>query len=663
MPHSIDDTCIGLSDCILEPKHIWTKAKDITVHPSFDDVGGVSGFYRPPLAAPSMSVKMLVNGRSVEVADYCWSVDSISRVGYLDTLAVTSNLVPVAEYGYIERILLTNKSAVSQNLELEFSFSGGFEHLPSGKWGWVPPSTNKEALFESSSSGISASGSDQSIYYSFDFDAVYGDGCASIKLPIMAGSDVVFHLSCRHSDPRTSDSLSSIFEKAVRNNRDTYSATIDPFPALTSSNKDLEKFYNRGLVTFHTCIWESDSFTFTPFMAESGIDGGAVCNYPWGIAYICKLLSISHPSWLKQHIVQILKTDLRHHYAYTPLDGTPVGPWYSYNQYSIIACAYHYVNNTGDISFLRQVVNDKTVYDHLIDNACFGDDLSIPVRLIDYGTNENLLEMKKTSEYEHYVPSPNAERCWSYRAVAELGKRLGEPNDQLTKRANELSELINKELWDSDISWLVSKDLDGNSHSGWSIQVFDTLRTGVLNHEQAAALAEHLNEREFLSQYGVHSLSKLDPGYDCSDVDWGGPGVYSGDGPELMEDLYLSGLYEKGDEVLKRIIWWGCRLPYYPQAMIADAIDYRRDGRANIVAGLKINESLVFGLLGLVINDRSLSIKPHLPAFVGNYCIDNIRALGKDIRVDVCNEGYRVEINGKEDLQLYPLGHRLEICS
>lgn len=397
-------------------------------------------------------------------------------------------------------------------------------------------------------------------------------------------------------------------------------------------------------------------------MSESGIDGGAVCNYPWGIAYVCKILALSHPALLKKHLIQAFKTDLVHHYAYTPLDGKPVGPWYAYNQYSLIACAYYYVTLTGDVDFLYEIIDGKSVFDHLLDNACHGDDFSQPAKLIDYGTNENLLELKLTHSYEHYVPSPNAERCWNYRAVARLGQLIGAQAEPLLHRADELQSHLVRSLWNEDLGWLSCLDQGGNSNTSWSIQVFDVLRTGILDDHHISRLISHLNDKEFLSELGVHSLSKLDPGYDASDVDWGGPGVYAGDGPELVEDLYLSGCYAQADTLLGRLLWWGDRFPYYPQAILASEIGYRHDGRANVIAGLKAAECCIFGLLGLRVDiDGTISVKPHLPAYIYDYSIEGIKLHNGTLGVHVSGCGFKLVKNGMPEDKTHPLDQTTKI--
>lgn len=87
---------------------------------------------------------------------------------------------------------------------------------------------------------------------------------------------------------------------------------------------------------------------------------------------------------------------------------------------------------------------------------------------------------------------------------------------------------------DNDKKWLFSLDEKLQPKTAHSIQIFDVLRTGILTKDQERAIVSHLNEQEFLSEYGVHSLSKRDAGYDPFDEDWGEPGVYAGDAPELI---------------------------------------------------------------------------------------------------------------------------------
>jgi hypothetical protein len=178
------------------------------------------------------------------------------------------------------------------------------------------------------------------------------------------------------------------------------------------------------------------------------------------------------------------------------------------------------------------------------------------------------------------------------------------------------------------------------------------LRCGILSKSQEEKILTHLNETEFLSPFGIHSLSKKDPGYDLNDPDWGGPGVYAGDAPELIEDLYQSGYPEKAEDILKRILWWGKYLPYYPQAIVADQVDYRRNGRANVIAGISSTQSILFGVLGLqVSHDGKTSILVHKNRLFDTFRLEGLQVQGKNISVRSEGNHLTVSLQGGMEIQ------------
>ncbi|MCB9250583.1 MAG: hypothetical protein H6613_19605 [Ignavibacteriales bacterium] len=176
------------------------------------------------------------------------------------------------------------------------------------------------------------------------------------------------------------------------------------------------------------------------------------------------------------------------------------------------------------------------------------------------------------------------------------------------------------------------------------------LRCNVLSKDQEQKILNHLNEKEFLSEYGVHSLSKLDWAYDLNDADWGGPGIYAGDAPELIEDLYLSGYPEKAEDILNRILWWGKYLPYYPQAIIADKIDYRRNGRANIIAGITSTQSILFGLLGLqFLPDGDVYIKPEKTNLFNKFEINGLQIKEEVVDISIIENIISVKTKNQKE--------------
>ena len=418
---------------------------------------------------------------------------------------------------------------------------------------------------------------------------------------------------------------------------------------IKTSNPEFDLFYKRGILSLLTCEWNKAEMLLQPYFSESGIDGGAVCSYLWGFAYISKIMPLYKPEAWKEQIKQAIKADAENHYAFTPITGESIGPWYSYNQYSAIRAIYDYVLISGDHAFLSEKVNNQRVIDYCIKQALYKDIINRDVKLINYGTNENLLELKKTGTYQFFVPSPNAERCWSYRAVDELCNLAKFSSLNLSSRADNLAKLITQELWSNEKDWFLTIDTLGCRHFSPSIQIFDMLRCGILSKGQEEKILNHLNETEFISKYGVHSLSKEDSGYDLNDADWGGPGVYTGDAPELIEDLYLAGYPDKAEDLLKRILWWGKHLPYYPQAIIADKIDYRRNGRANIIAGITATQSILFGTLGLKFSSRgNISIKPMKTNLFNTFQLDGLLINGRSTSISIYGDEFFVTVNGEK---------------
>lgn len=647
---------IGAAQCILDDAHLWIHDRDTVARPGLEDVGGIRGFYHPPIAGGDTRISLLIDGEPLRAESYEWRPGEFVRVACRNGLEVQSSLVVVAGGAFVLTLIVGNATDGPRRLKVAWQIDPVFGVVPSDGWGWVPPKADapwrtQETLGSGIAFVLEGRGNPCLAIEAAGFEADIESRTLGKIVDLEPQESATLHLSAVVGAPDSAIErtrcLAADPDQSAQAAREAHSKRLAGFlhawPSLESSNSGLVDFYDRGLLSFFTCLWESDAFVLKPHMAESGIDGGAVCTYFWGIAYIAKLLAISRPDLLRAHIVQALRSDPFEHYAYTPIDGDSVGPWYAYNQFSVVWCIYQYALWTGETAFLSEQVAGRSVFEWVRANAVFLDDLSQDVHMTDFGDDHNLLELRRTDAYRHVVPSPNAERVWCLRAVDEMAGCIGLPGQGLGARAEELGRLIQDELWSEELGWFRTLDAEGRPRTCWSIQIFDMLRFGFLDAEKRAALVKHLNDGEFLSDFGVHSMSKRDRGYDPSDVDWGGPGVYAGDGPELVEDLWIAGAFEQGDDLLRPMLWRVARMPYYPQAVRADAVDYRRDGRANEVTGLKASETLVFGLLGLRVGgDGAVSVCPHLPSFVEDYAFRRVRVRGREFSVEVARDGYRL---------------------
>jgi hypothetical protein len=118
---------------------------------------------------------------------------------------------------------------------------------------------------------------------------------------------------------------------------------------------------------------------------------------------------------------------------------------------------------------------------------------------------------------------------------------------------------------------------DGAKELRYTNVMFRMIGSKVLDKEQEKGLLSHLNDNEFLSAYGLHSMSKQNPAYDQVDIDCGGGGDYVAYTPLIIELLYRAGHTTLAEEILKRTMGWGERLPYWGDSLVANQVEYRKD--------------------------------------------------------------------------------------
>lgn len=647
---------------LLLPGHLYCKSSGTSVEIRQTHFG-IGNIISPPYFCFPFSGKFFLFHQPVAVSDFEWyPAGTILKGKEINGVRSVMSVIPLwKSRGILAEITLENRSEREINIPAEWMAEGQIGQ--SENWEWYPPFAMKSspqdiqvksslgALEFQNASTIAVIKSQELKVNPEISNSLVGEITLkpgqkkSISLTILIGSN--------------SETLISEADELMRNPGNIQSDAFARYNQMLndveskapkfSGSPQLEAFYQKGLLTFLTCRWDIPEFISSPWYAESGIDGGALNNYCWGIAYISRMMSIVDPSAVRKLLLAYATADLRKTYALNPADGKGMGVLYSYNYYSIARATHDYIHITGDLNILNEKIGQQTYLDYLYQFCLSKEDLKSDPELIDFGDNSNLLELKKTSNYCHYTPSPNAERLLIYRYLSDFYNWLGmKTPDNLKQRAEKLKVVIRSRLWDSKHNWLFSLDQQQQPRTAYSIQIFDVLRTGALTRDQERAIVSHLNAVEFLSGFGVHSLAKTDEGYDASDIDWGGPGVYAGDAPELAEDLLNAGFTDRGIDVLNRILWWG-QFPYYPQAIRADRIGYREDGRPNEIAGMATSQSIVFGLFGISIGKDFVAVKPVNHSFVRGLSIKSLTIRNKQIDIQIQPEKseFSVVSNGK----------------
>src|SRR5690606_32966605 len=107
---------------------------------------------------------------------------------------------------------------------------------------------------------------------------------------------------------------------------------------------------------------------------------------------------------------------------------------------------------------------------------------------------------------------------------------------------------------------------------------------------------------------------------------------------QVAERLYKAGRPRDSEEILRRILWWGERTPYWGDSFACDEVQYRRDTPLQCtVDAAAVAQCIVFGMFGVRADfDGDLRIAPAPPSFAPKMELSGLRLRGRvlDIRVD-----------------------------
>jgi len=647
-------------DNIREEAHFGIINGQITTGVNFKDVFSISGLWAPPLASSDFLLEPLLFGQKVAAKDYVWHQYKIVRTGKLRCIETSSEtILPAGLRAALSIITLRNTSSRPVCLPVSINIRGGLDYI--GRWEFATPITNLMTQNSVVSGLIVKQNNCGAMVIGADIAGLIWNNTRSCwrgQIVLAPGVQKKFHLAvamdtklaaamktCRRmltTPQKIADSAKKSFIKQVR-------GLYARLPALEADNERLVKMYERSILHFLLCKWQVPEFVLHPYYGTGGINGGCVGNYLWNFGEGWEIHPLYDPKAVREHIKQFLKIDLTKHFAFNPIDGKGFGPWYQINQEKIIGLIYYYVLNTGDLAFLEDKVKGRTIIKHVINHALMGDDLSKPVALYDYGElGEQHLELRRNIPYHGIMPDLNGRRYLNYMWAYALSRLAGRPVYHLPERAAALKALLKRELWNSDKKWF-DFVISGKKDVRWTVQMYKLINSPVLDKEEEEGLLSHLNELEFLSRYGLHSLAKGDAAYDRNDVDNGGPGACTGFPPQIIERLYKAGHIKLAEDLFRRILWWGERMPYWGDSIVADKIDYRRDTPLQCTLdGITVAQTVIFGMFGVEVRvNGDIVINPHPPAFSPRIKLKGLKLRGMNIDISVNARKYTVIVNGR----------------
>ena len=643
----------------------------VTAGINYRSVVGIAGLWSPPYVSSNFMLDGRVNGEKVPTAKWTWRPFQVDREGTLDDVSVTSRTTLI--YGHRAAVVsVTFENSGSTDVPLEFFTLGWLDSVQD--WGFARPDSRTETTLRADDQTLTLLQDKLAIVLAIDsadwtWEVSGNLGRAVASLPAKQSRSVNVVIAIGSADEAAASATTILGDPAgaVAAANEEYARLVkgvfEKLPTFESDNEQLERWYNRSLVHFLTNRWDLPDFVLQPYYSTGGINGGCVANYLWNFGEPWEIFPLYDADAARTHIKHFLSIDLLKHFNFLPITGEASGPWYMINQEKIIGLTYYYVLLTGDTSFLHDTVDGKTIRDHMVIHAMFGDDVAKPVELIDYGPSGSHLELRRGFPYNHVSPDLNARRYANYLRAATLCELADNPAAFLRERAELLKPLLKERLWDTNARWFSFEDSQGKRDLRYTVQMFKPVGSGVLDAECEAGLLSHLNDDEFLSAYGLHSLSKRDPAFDQLDYDNGGGGNCTCFPPQIIERLYQAGKPELAADIMGRLLWWAETMPYWGDSIAANCIDYRRDTPLQCTFdGVTAAQCIIFGTFGVSARPNGdIVIRPHQLPFAHKMSLNGLKVRGHSF--DVRTDGQEYEVRTGEQSMQSPIGKAIVLTA
>lgn len=619
-------------------------------------VAALESFQGCPYTNSGFRFDVRVNGERFRVDKWDWLPNAIRRHGAYKALEVES--ITVMSYGAREAVMklkITNNGNYDLCVPLQIQFDGCVRYDDTWTFS-IPKPTNRTMVKYSIENGVLCADNEGLAYTLTCSEEMTLFELARLwegRIAIPAHGTKEIYASCHMGTKKEALAQAvcrrvdyiGAFDTAFSKLEEECKRLFNVLPRLKSDCPELDALYYRSFVTYLMCRWEAPELFMSPYYSTGSVNGSCICSYLWDYSGGLMVHPIVDPEVNKKEILAYLGNDLTQSYALNPVDGRAIGPWYQINQEKIIRMVYYHILHTGDVDFLKEECGGKRVIDWMIYHAYVCDDIEKPVALYDYGIGgDDHLELKRGIPYNGIMPDLNARRYMNYMLVYEMTYLAGIPEELLLQRAEGLKKEL-KSLWNDDAKWY-DFIADGKRDIRYTVQMFKFIDSPVIDEHERAGLISHLNDREFLSGFGLHSMSKVDLAYDQDDIDNGGGGICTLFTMQICAQLYARGYDEVANDILKRVLWWGTRLPYLGDSCASNMILNRPDTPLQgDISSVSCAQMIIFAMFGIRVGfDGSISISPAKKTPARKLTLSNIKLRGKEFTINVEKEEFTVSV-------------------
>ena len=467
------------------------------------------------------------------------------------------------------------------------------------------------------------------------------------EVSIAAGKSKVYWFAVKFYDPDKEapeiiqNDIKDRMDDAEKTTREKLDWAYNQLPKFSSTNKNLEKYYYRCLLSVMMSRYENPNFITDVFWAV----GTWPYTISWDNSYSSDVLAMLEPESLKGTLL----TDFEHvkmKRTYVGWNGANWDNLYIQEPFALQIMIEAYLRHTNDYSIFEETASDATVWEWMQRwvtelQTNYTDDLG----LINVGYNtEKIIEIR-TDGYNHAVPITNALTIDLLYQMAEWATKKGDKklSKKYTADADKLKGLVNKHLWNEELGWFDNLYPDGTKGTIWTYHLFDLLDSDHLSPNQVIGLVGHLQEGEFFGKYGIYSIARRDSvHWDLIDSDWGGGGQYAGMPGRISRYLYQRGFAGKGWDLLNRHVRYMDHFPYLPQNPWTDKAEQDRSSMpVQIAAGAGL-EAIVFGTFGVKMEEDKLTIKPFNHEDIGEATLTDIEWKERSFGVQLTQKTFSV---------------------
>jgi len=531
---------------------------------------------------------LLVNGKPVTAATSRWLPYEVQRKTSINGVEMQSTIrLPFEQKGVLQRLILHNNSYESRSLVISMNCYGRVRYYSKEQWqtwGNIRPADSNfmilptgdrkasdlKAFFVQDKTSRAVTG------FLFvnkpDEISVTGEkGEAKWNIVLAPGKRAVIEWVCAIGDDvGAASSLTNTwasnfkvqFDAAKMKWEKRWRAYFIPgnklfsghFPTLQTDDPKIRRvYYQSALVPLLLCR------TSLPLSRRCFVTAGPqwanTLVYFWDTEMWANTWAMLEPETMKEQLAKWLSMDIHRCYAVDCQSGGGAGPWYAANDWSVFRCVEAYLGVTGDSSFLRQDIGNKTVLERLDGIATFYETrpLMKGSPLANYGGPENLLECSPS--YIEGVPSLNAANVYMLRKTAEYYERSGNSGraEELRSKAQKLLPSV-MSLYATGQGVWNALDTAGNKvpirHCYDYITIGQALEKDL--SPQIKAEMNHFVHAELLTRTWMRAMSLRDPAAAKSDrPDHGPMGSYDAWPPMTMDVMCRFGDFGKAVAFLR----------------------------------------------------------------------------------------------------------------